>query len=704
MPSGSSIVSSHSDEALNAEIAFWAASADVDFASVPRTELTAACTTHAPTAVLFELKDQDEEGIDVLTRLCNAAKCKIVALTTLDAKTISSIRRLFDSKSLDIVVMSRADFSTRLLSDLLKLRQAGTTLDRETLAAAIRDGYVIAHYQPKVPFQPGSTNYGVEALCRIEHPTLGLLYPDTFIPLAEAHGLIGDLTDAVTVHAFRSQAEWDKQGLKLRLAINISPNLMADTVWYDRFQLRCQEHAVDPTRITLEVTESSSQGGKVMALEILSRLRLKGFLLSIDDFGTGFSSLETLYKLPFGELKIDKGFVFDLQKSSEARTLIESTIALAKKLGLKITAEGVENEEIFRELRDLNCDDAQGYFISKALPADLVVPFLSEWRAKTVSAAPVSKFASIHALLGELLSPADDDDCTMVLSAAPAGTGRSSLDVAAEIPALVMGGNLLKALECTHRGLAACDAGSAQLLPTLKQLRRELENALLGASRAELVLERGQIKLLGGDSFLVGRQTSTAGTDIAIPCRWLSRGEKSLRLFHREGSWCVEDLGSTNGHFIGGRRIGAQETVALPAGLTRLEVGRAADGHAPAWLDLEIQGDGSVRVSFGMTGGLPEADDITWVAFPLEATMGEAQTAGLRLSGCGSNFAADIRLQDGSLWVAPRPGRTISLDGIAFCEAVPLVPGTTLGIGDKTWPVQALSAIVADQTPAAVSA
>ena len=151
------------------------------------------------------------------------------------------------------------------------------------------------------------------------------------------------------------------------MAINISPRLMSGMTWFELFEHRCQEYSVDPKRITLEVTESSSQGGKVLALEILSRLRLKGFLLSIDDFGTGFSSLETLYKLPFGELKIDKGFVFDLLKNSEARTLVESTVSLARKLGLKIVAEGVETDELFQELRNLQCDDAQGYFISKPI-------------------------------------------------------------------------------------------------------------------------------------------------------------------------------------------------------------------------------------------------------------------------------------------------------------------------------------------------
>jgi hypothetical protein len=315
---------------------------------------------------------------------------------------------------------------------------------------------------------------------------------------------------------------------------------------------------------------------------------------------------------------------------------------------------------------------------------------MSDWRAKCEAAAPPSKFAGIHALLAELISPAEDEDCTMVLSS-PSVSARGAADIAAEIPALVMSGNLVKALECTHRSLAACN-GNAPLQGTLGQLRRELEIALGAPARAELVTPEGQIKLLGGSSFLVGRQSASAGTDIAIPCRWLSRGEKSLKLFRRDDAWCVEDLGSTNGHFIGGRRLGVNETVALAPGRSRLEVGRSPDGHAPAWLDLDISDDGAVSISFGMTGGLPEANGVTWVAFP--------QTASLAVK----SGAADILLQDGRLWVAPRDGETISLDGIAFSQQVPLALGCVLGLGTAALPVQGLSAIAVDQSAAAISA
>jgi len=208
---------------------------------------------------------------------------------------------------------------------------------------------------------------------------------------------------------------------------------MGSMTWFELFERRCEEHRIDPKRITLEVTESSSQGGKVLALEILSRLRLKGFLLSIDDFGTGFSSLETLYRLPFGELKIDKQFVFDLIKSPEARTLVESTIGLARKLGLKICAEGVETEEVFRELRHLQCDVAQGYYISKPIAADAVSAFFVKWdAAKAIRGnSASSKLKVIQGLLADILTgPNDEDDATVVVSSPSDGmaveSGRTS--------------------------------------------------------------------------------------------------------------------------------------------------------------------------------------------------------------------------------------------------------------------------------------
>src|ERR1700761_9183192 len=388
----------HSEESLVAETAFWANSAGYELVSAKGRE---ALREGAPKAVatILELTGTSDDEVDIIEALTKASRARVMAITRLEAKTVASVRRLFQAKSVDVILLSRADFNTRQLAELIKVPDGQRQLDREGLAQAISGGHVVVHYQPKVPFRAGETSFGVEALCRIKHPELGMIYPDNFIPLAEAHDLIADLTDAVTVQAFRDLRIWDEAGRTLRVAINISPRLMGSMTWFEQFERRCQEYGVDPRRITLEVTESSSQGGKVLALEILSRLRLKGFLLSIDDFGTGFSSLETLYKLPFGELKIDKGFVFDLQKSSEARALVESTIMLARKLGLKICAEGVESQQLFDELRVLQCDDAQGYHISRPIPAADIGAFFQQWNAAhAADRNAMPRLASIHEL------------------------------------------------------------------------------------------------------------------------------------------------------------------------------------------------------------------------------------------------------------------------------------------------------------------
>ena len=201
----------HSEESLVAETAFWANSAGYELVSANGREALREGAAKA-VATILELTGTSDDEVDIIEALTRASRARVIAITRLDAKTMASVRRLFEAKSVDVILLSRADFSTRQLAELIKTPDGQRQLDRETLAKAIAGGHVVAHYQPKVPFQPGEDNYGVEALCRIQHPELGMIYPDSFIPLAEAHDLILDLTDAVTVQAFRDQRIWDKAG------------------------------------------------------------------------------------------------------------------------------------------------------------------------------------------------------------------------------------------------------------------------------------------------------------------------------------------------------------------------------------------------------------------------------------------------------------------------------------------------------------
>ena len=683
----------HDDDALVAELSFWATSAGYE---VVRQDRQAALMDGASrlAAAILQLTGTGDEEIDIIQALSTRTGGKVLVITALDAKTISSLRRLFQEKAVDVVLIARDEFNTRQLADLLRTKETQPELDRQTLADAIASGFVKVHYQPKVPFQVESSAYGVEALCRIQHPELGMIFPDNFIPLAEAHGLILELTDAVTVQAFRDQKAWDQQGTMLRMAINISPRLMGDMAWFELFEHRCQEHQIDPARITLEVTESSSQGGKLLALEILSRLRLKGFLLSIDDFGTGFSSMETLYKLPFGELKIDKGFVLDFHKSSEARTLVETTASLAHKLGLKICAEGVETEELFHELRDLQCDDAQGYFISRPIAADKILPFFSQWeidKQRLSNAASPNKLQAIHGLLAEILSAPDDgDDETIVLSAgAVSRSGQeSALDITARIPALVMAGDMLGALAQVHRAMRA-DGIAPSLSHKLLSLQGELE-ASLAVKSLELVGPSSTLELVAAASVTIGRESSSSKGDISIPCRWLSRASKNLRLHVENSGWHICDLGSTNGHFIGDKRLVPNEPLPLVAGETLVEVGKTAGGPAPAWLRFQVNPDGSVRLSFGLGDADEKVSSVDrqWIIFDHVLTAGGDIAAGLVSGESGSAALADISMRENGLWIAPRAGQVVVLGGHEFAQAVPLATGFALQLGSATWSVE----------------
>jgi EAL domain-containing protein (putative c-di-GMP-specific phosphodiesterase class I) len=704
MSSQGSIRICHSDPTLVAEISFWAKSAGYELvAADSRADLLRDGSDNV-SATILELTGSSDMEVDVIEALTKKGRARVMAITQLDTKTVASLRRLFQAKSVDVILQARADFNTRQLAELLKPRECGQrVLDREGLAQAIARGHVVVHYQPKVPFRAGETNFGVEALCRIQHPDMGMIYPDNFIPLAEAHDLILELTDAVTVQAFRDLRAWDEAGRALRMAINISPRLMGSMTWFELFEHRCHEHRIDPKRITLEVTESSSQGGKVLALEILSRLRLKGFLLSIDDFGTGFSSLETLYKLPFGELKIDKGFVFDLLKNNEARTLVESTVSLARKLGLKIVAEGVETDELFQELRSLHCDDAQGYYISKPIAADAIVPFFARWESDSFARAnsPANRLKAVHGMLAEILSGSgDDEDATVVLTAAPVTSGgENSRDIAARLPALVMGGDMVGSLAMVHKAVQA--DGDSDFRGKLLALQCELERSLLESS---LVLSDGHqsVQLLGGESFTIGRDSPSAPADVTIPCRWLSRGAKNLKLYREEGRWMVADLGSTNGHFMNGARLKPNEGVPLAEGETVLEVGKTASGPAPAWLRLQVERSGAVHLSFGMANNEEETACATMKWLLLSQDTGPSRSADATVMSDNGDFSS-IAWRNGGLWLVPRAGASIQLAGHEFVQSLPLPAGYEVRLGASQWRAEKMRPVLSRPAPPASS-
>ena len=218
----------------------------------------------------------------------------------------------------------------------------------------------------------------------MRHPERGVIGPDSFIPAAEAGGWIEALTDRVVEESVKRAAAWHGKDGPIAVSINLSAAALKDLSYPDSLFQHCLDGAVPPEQIVLELTESSLAGDPDVLLEIMARLRLKKFKLSIDDFGTGFSSLEQLKGLPFHELKIDKSFVLDALDNTRSRSILENSLRLATDLNLKTVAEGVETREHLQLLRELGCDIAQGYLIARPMPADDVPLWLDQFDANTL--------------------------------------------------------------------------------------------------------------------------------------------------------------------------------------------------------------------------------------------------------------------------------------------------------------------------------
>jgi diguanylate cyclase len=239
------------------------------------------------------------------------------------------------------------------------------------LHRAIEQNQLFLVYQPKLDLKTGAVT-GVEALARWQHPKGGLIPPDQFISLAERSGFIKTLTAWGLEAALIQSRSWAEQGWAVPVSVNLSARTLHDDSLPDRVQDLLATHEVRPEQLELEITESAIMVDPARALDILTRLSRMGIFLSIDDFGTGYSSLSCLKKLPVNAVKIDKSFIIHMTEDKNDEQIVRSTIDLAHNLGLKVIAEGVENEAAWHRLLGLGCDEAQGYYLSRPLaPHDL---------------------------------------------------------------------------------------------------------------------------------------------------------------------------------------------------------------------------------------------------------------------------------------------------------------------------------------------
>lgn len=251
------------------------------------------------------------------------------------------------------------------------------------LKNAIMNDELEIYYQPKIKLSDDSI-YGCEALIRWNHSEYGMIPPDDFIPMAEKTGTIRLLTKWVVEKAMSQWSEWDAQGIELKIAINLSAQDLRDIYFVGMVKRSLEKFQVNPICIILEVTETSMMQDMTMSMSTLSQLSKLGVMLSVDDYGTGYSSLAYLKSLPVDEIKIDQSFVLNMDRDKGSNVIVKSTIELAHNLGYRVVAEGIENKETYKILQEYGCDIGQGYYMSRPLPEKELIEWFNEKKAQAI--------------------------------------------------------------------------------------------------------------------------------------------------------------------------------------------------------------------------------------------------------------------------------------------------------------------------------
>ncbi len=348
----------------------------------------------SPTVVLLDLQMPGRDGIELLRELASLDRNpKVLIASGLDSRVLTTAQELGMSMGVDVAGSFCKPIALDELEVLLvRLKSQTKIITVNHLRQAVEQGQLLVHYLPKATLKsPGRWIVeGAEALVRWEHPEYGLLYPKDFIGLAEESGLIVEVTDFVFRAAMEQARVWFAKGLYMELGVNLSAQFLGDLGFPDRLLTLIRENNLDPSMLTLELTETAAMNDPAVALDILARLRVKNINVCLDDFGTGASSLTHLYRMPFSEVKLDNQFTNDMRLREDARALVEGLIYLAHKLKMRACAEGVEDEGTLELLEAMNCDKVQGHLIGAAVRAKDLEAVVERWNTRPLNQSRVA--------------------------------------------------------------------------------------------------------------------------------------------------------------------------------------------------------------------------------------------------------------------------------------------------------------------------
>ena len=330
--------------------------------------------------VITDLDMPGMDGLELLRRLSEMGRQRISVILTsaMGATLLASVGAMAKAYGLALLGVLEKPLTPGKLASLIKLHQPSAAHAPQVRAAppkfalaqiieGVRSSEFQPYFQPQIEVASGRVK-GAEALARWLHPTHGVVCPSAFIPVLEQTANLDELTFLMLRKAAAACRSWRERGLNLTVSVNLSLVSLADTTLADRIAHAVQAEGLEPRHMVLEITETAAMTEVAPALENLARLRMRGFGLSIDDYGTGFSTLRQLTRVPFTELKIDRSFVTGSGENPLSRALVDSSVEMTRRLQIENVAEGVETQSDWDVMQSVGCDAAQGYFF--ALPME----------------------------------------------------------------------------------------------------------------------------------------------------------------------------------------------------------------------------------------------------------------------------------------------------------------------------------------------